>query len=305
MLSNWTRKLSAGFLKRPISLGFLGAINLIRDRARRMPMAGYLLSGRWSFASGVRHSSWGILSVPYQAVGGGAPTRLFSLVPTTDVQIADVWRTAGMRATGSEDVMLRDYFVPFDQALMAQAFVGGGSPGEIADPENELARCPVFRIAALSHPAYTLGAAERSLEIYGEEVVPTRKRYWEGGRLIESATIQMRYAYAVRDLHIANLLANEMVARTVKGLRTSYSLEDRAHITLLSASSIEAAGSVVRQLVRQSGGGIHFTGKELERINRDMSVLLNHSTGDLDFAAESAGRVLLGQGLGKRMDVFF
>jgi GTP cyclohydrolase II len=266
---------------------------------------GYLVSGRWSFASGVHHSSWAVLSVPYQAAPGAPATRLFFLVPKIDLEIGDVWYTAGMRATGSEDIMLRDYFVPRDQALLADAFIGGGSPGQIADPDNELVRCPVFRIAALSHPAYTLGAAERSLEIFAEEVLPKRQRYWGGGALKDSSIVHLRYAYAVRDFHVADLLAKDMVARTVKGLRESYSLEDRAHITLMSASSIEAAGAVVKALVRQSGGSIHFTGKELERINRDMSVLLNHSTGDIDYAAESTGRVLLGQGLGKRIDVFF
>lgn len=305
----YARKLSPKAQRRifetPDFTGICGSNQSHPGSSARDADGGYLLSGRWSFASGVHHSTWAILSVPYQPADGTAPTRLFALVPNSALEVADVWRTAGMRATGSEDVMVRDYFVPSDQALTAQAFVGGGSPGELADPDNELARCPVFRIAALSHPAYTLGAAERSLEIYGTDILPKRKRYWEGGNLIDSATIHMRYAYAVRDLHIASLLATAMVARTIKGLRTSYSLADRAHITLLSASSIEAAGAVVRELVRQSGGSVHFTGKELDRINRDISVLLNHSTGDLDFAAESAGRVLLGQGLGKRMDVFF
>lgn len=266
---------------------------------------GYLVSGTWGFASGVRHSSWASLSVPYTFSSDGAPSRLFFLVPSADLQIGDVWHTAGMRATGSEDVSLKDYFVPYDQALPASAFTGSGSPGELADPDNELVRCPIFRIATLSHPAYTLGAAERCLEIFGDEILPKRKRYWDGGVLRESGTVHMRYAYAVRDFHTADLLAKEMTERTVRGLRSSYSMEDRAHITLLSASSIMAAGEVVKSLIHQSGGSIHFTGNEMERINRDMSVLINHSTGDLDYAAESAGRVLLGQGLGKRIGVFF
>lgn len=265
---------------------------------------GYLLSGRWGFTSGIQHATWTTLSVGIETPPGAPPARLFCLVPVTDVEICDVWFTAGMRATGSNDVVLKDYFVPHDYALTAEVFAGDQSPGALAEPGNLLTRCPVYRIATIAHPAFALGAAERAFEVFGN-LIQKRQRYWGGGALIEAPTVHMLYALAVRDLRIARLLAEDMVARTVAGLDTGYTMEDRAYLTLSSAACIDAAGKVVQELARRSGGSMHFTGHELDRVLRDMSVILNHSTGDLDYAAESVGSVMLGKGLGRRIEIFF
>lgn len=265
---------------------------------------GYRLTGRWGFTSGIHHASWTTVSMPVEQTDGTAAGRLFCLVPAKDVTIVDVWHTAGMKATGSNDIVLDDYFVPADFAMAADVFAGDSSPGILAEPGNLLIRCPLYRIATLAHPAFALGVAERALEVF-ESLIGKRQRYWGGGALVEAPAIHLLFALAVRDLRVARLLGEDLVERTIAGLEQGYSLDDRAYITLSSASSIDAAGSVVRELARRSGGSMHFLGNEMDRILRDMSVLLNHSTGDLDYAAESAGGVMLGQGLGRRSPVFF
>lgn len=75
--------------------------------------------------------------------------------------------------------------------------------------------------------------------------------------------------------------------------------------TTKPAAAVDYAAKVVTDLCRQRGGSMHYLGQELERLNRDMLVLAKHSTGDVNYAAESSGRVLLGQGLQKRSNVFF
>ncbi len=263
---------------------------------------GYRLTGRWGFTSGIHHASWAMLSAPIEGGPGG---RLFCLVPAKDVTLHDVWHTAGMKATGSNDVSVEDYFVPQECTMTADVFIGDSAPGILADPYNVTIRCPMYRIATLAHPAFALGVAERALEVF-KELVGKRKRYWGGDALVEAPTIHMLYALAVCDLRVARLLAEDLVDRTVAGLHASgFSMDDRAYITLSSAASIDASGKVVRELARRSGGSMHFVGVEMDRILRDMSVLLNHSTGDLDYAAESAGSVMLGQGLGRRNAGFF
>ncbi len=82
-------------------------------------------------------------------------------------------------------------------------------------------------------------------------------------------------------------------------------MEDRADLTLLSATAVDWAADVVCDIVRQAGGSIHFEGQELDRINRDMLMLGNHSTGDVNYAEETCGRVLLGLGLEGRIPAFF
>ena len=267
---------------------------------------GYLLTGRWHFVSGVHHASWAALAALLEtAVTDGPPQRIFVIVRTADLTIDDNWHTAGMRATGSNDVTLENFFVPHDQGLNLDLFSSDQAPGVLADPENELNRCPIFRKVTVTHPAYPLGVAERCLEYFATEVAPSRQRYWGGGPLKDSPNMQLRYAEAALDTRIAGLLADDVVNGTIAGLRSGYSLEERAYLTLQSAASIEYAAKAVQTLARRAGGHMHFTGGELDRHLRDISVLINHSTADLDYAKESSGRALLGQGLGTRPEAFF
>jgi 3-hydroxy-9,10-secoandrosta-1,3,5(10)-triene-9,17-dione monooxygenase len=74
---------------------------------------GYRLSGRWPFSSGSTHAEWALVGgmVSSRQPGGAAEKRLF-LVPRSDYQIAENWDTFGLCATGSNDIVIEDMFVP-------------------------------------------------------------------------------------------------------------------------------------------------------------------------------------------------
>src|SRR5919197_2138447 len=65
---------------------------------------GYVLNGRWSWCSGLRHSQWIMIGglVP-QANDPHPDLRLF-LVPTSQLKTSDTWFCAGLSATGSDTV---------------------------------------------------------------------------------------------------------------------------------------------------------------------------------------------------------
>ena len=72
---------------------------------------GYRLSGKWSFSSGCDHGTWALLGGP--AFKDGKPVDFLTyLVPISDYTINDVWRTVGLRGTGSNDIVVDDVFVP-------------------------------------------------------------------------------------------------------------------------------------------------------------------------------------------------
>ena len=62
---------------------------------------GYVLNGRWSFASGVRHSDWISLGalVPSEKEGEPPAHRLLTF-PTSQAVIHDNWHTIGLRGDG-------------------------------------------------------------------------------------------------------------------------------------------------------------------------------------------------------------
>ena len=69
---------------------------------------GYLLSGRWQWGTGVMHADWILLA---GIVEGSGEMRMF-ILPRDEVEIIDTWQVDGMAGTGSNDMQVRDVFVP-------------------------------------------------------------------------------------------------------------------------------------------------------------------------------------------------
>src|SRR3979490_1288090 len=76
---------------------------------------GIRLSGRWRFSSNVDHCDGAILLAMVPAPAGVAP--YFLLVHREQYQIEDTWRTVGLAATGSNDIVVSDALVPAHRML--------------------------------------------------------------------------------------------------------------------------------------------------------------------------------------------
>jgi alkylation response protein AidB-like acyl-CoA dehydrogenase len=89
---------------------------------------GYRVSGRKIFGSGSPAGDLLITSAPYDDPSDG-PVVLHLAVPLAaeGVTVLDNWRTMGMRATGSNDVLLERVFVP-DQAVSLRRPRGSWHP---------------------------------------------------------------------------------------------------------------------------------------------------------------------------------
>src|SRR5262245_24390786 len=79
---------------------------------------GYVVSGRWSYASGVQHCTW-IFTLcnvfdgdQMRRMENGEPEVYVVFVPTTQVIILDTWQVSGLAGTGSQDVEIQREFVP-------------------------------------------------------------------------------------------------------------------------------------------------------------------------------------------------
>ena len=66
---------------------------------------GVRLSGRWSWATGIMAADWVMVGA---LVWSRSDRRIpaLALLPADQVRVEDVWHTAGMRATGSNDVVV-------------------------------------------------------------------------------------------------------------------------------------------------------------------------------------------------------
>jgi indole-3-acetate monooxygenase len=85
---------------------------------------GYLVSGQWTFGSGITHAdviSAGCIvyenGVPVMSDTPGIPAWRVMLAPASAYEIQDTWHTTGLRGTGSNDYRVSNLFVPEDHSF--------------------------------------------------------------------------------------------------------------------------------------------------------------------------------------------
>ncbi len=64
--------------------------------ARRRSKGGYLLKGRWGYATGIFHGDWMLLRAPVSGMGE-KPVVMRFYVPVKSFRILDTWHVAAMR----------------------------------------------------------------------------------------------------------------------------------------------------------------------------------------------------------------
>ncbi|WP_454698574.1 GTP cyclohydrolase II RibA [Arthrobacter humicola] len=290
MLARWPRKVQDEvFAKGAAPLA--AATGAPVGEATRVP-GGYAISGRWTFASGVMHSEWALLAVQHGDV------RLQCLVPVSDVELLDVWHTAGLRGTGSNDVRAEKLFVPDHRALDWALLGAADNPGSRIHPDP-IIHTPMATLLNLVAPAAALGAAEHAVEMFRERVLVRKVKNTLEDRQADSPLAQARFSHAYGLVATARLQWEEAIrVVTASYQRRPMTMTDheRAAYRLSLGLSGEASAEAVRVIMAGSGGSAHRLSNPLQRIQRDVDVLLNHPTLTLDPILEQAGRGLLGLG---------
>jgi GTP cyclohydrolase II len=290
MLARWPRRVQDEvFASGPAPLA--AATSAPVGTARKVP-GGFSISGHWSFASGVMHSEWALLSVDYDGA------RVQCLVPVAELELLDVWHTDGLRGTGSNDLRTEDLFVPEHRAMDWALLSAADNPGSLIH-EDPMIRTPMATLLNLVAPAAALGAAEYAVGVFREQMLVRKVKNTADNRQADSPLAQARYSKAFGLVATARLHWQDAVRTVAESHRRRPSAltdEERAGYRLSLALSGAAAEEAVRLAVAGSGGSAHRLSHPLQRIQRDVNVLLNHPTLSLDPILEQAGRGLLGIG---------
>lgn len=260
--------------------------------AEKVP-GGFLISGRWSFASAVMHSEWALLAVQHDNV------RLQCLVPVAEVEVRDAWHTAGLRGTGSNDIHAQKLFVPAHRTLDWTLLAAAKNPGSKIH-QDPIIHTPMATLLNIVAPSAALGAAEHALELFREQMMTRKVKNALENRQADSPLAQARFSQAYGLVATARLHwaeATGVVAASYQRQPSMLTEEERAQYRLSLALSGEASAQAISLIMAGSGGNAHRLSHPLQRIQRDVSVLLNHPTLAMDPILEQAGRGLLGLGL--------
>src|ERR1700684_3313198 len=134
-------------------------------RARKVD-GGYVLRGSWPFSSGVDSCDWNMLAsvVSSDDEADGIQYRIF-LLNKANYRIRDTWNATGLRGTGSNDVDVKDAFIPEEMTLAVGDLDAAPTPGGVVNP-NALYALPVFSLFPFVLSGVALGNAQACLDDY-------------------------------------------------------------------------------------------------------------------------------------------
>jgi alkylation response protein AidB-like acyl-CoA dehydrogenase len=258
---------------------------------------GYVVNGRWRFASGSEHSPWlGGHCAVIEADGKarldphGRPIMRTVLFRKEKATFTDIWHVLGLRGTASNAYEVKDLFVPEAYSTWRDSV-----PDRRGD--EPLARIPLLTLYGMGFSGVALGLARASLEAFKTLAATKKPSPMHGSPvpLREHPVIQARVAEATGQLQSARAYLLDMLrvfwaAATAK---RAVSLEQRAQLRIAITGSMEQASRVVDFAFRTAGADAIFQGSPFERRFRDMHTVTAQGQAHLS-NFEGAGQALFG-----------
>ena len=266
-------------------------------KARRVE-GGYMLTGRWSFCSGCRHTAW---TIPGSMCIGpdGEPDMLLPLVPTSEFEILDDWAVSGMKATGSNTVQLvNEVFVPEHRVIRMKDANAGNWPctpplGQVLFLNNFL------DYTTLLSGSTPLGMAKGALDYYMERlgkrgIVGTDYKVQSDAPITH---LQLVEATARIDAAERLLTAdcNELDRRAAAGEPSDDLFQTKLKFDV--AMSVRGCCEAIEILHRGSGASTIHEANPIQRYARDVRVATVHAHLNYETCAENYGRALTGKPL--------
>lgn len=256
---------------------------------------GYRISGRWSFSSGCDHCQWVFLGglVPPEVEGKPPEMRTF-LVPRSDYRIDDNWHVAGLKGTGSKDIVVENAFVPEHRTHKLIDGFKRQSPGNAVNP-SPLYRLPFGQIFVRSVSTSAIGAAQGALDAF-LEIAAKRVAASDGAKVSEDPTTQTVCARAATlvDETRAVLRRNFEEMMTLVREGKDIAIDRRVRFRHDSAMAVVKSVEAVDLLFTASGGRAIFLGSPLLRYFLDVHAARAHYANNPDKPARNLGAVMLG-----------
>ena len=258
---------------------------------------GYKLTGRWSFSSGCDHCRGVMLGATCGSRDiGGTQVRDFRsfLLMRDQYRIDDNWHVAGLKGTGSKDIVVDEAFVPdyrtqshLDYAMNLPL------PGQKLN-DGPLYRMPWSVVFNMALAAAVLGSAAGFIDTWIEA---TRDRKLGlGGRAADDALIQERLARALWNLDASTtrVRADAIELWQMAEAREAASMAQRARVRWNMNRGCELVAESVTGLFRAASGRSIFLDQPLQHRFQDLQAALAHAYLVPDSLAKAVGGTILG-----------
>jgi len=255
-----------------------------RGRAVQAP-GGWRISGRWNFVSGCTAANKWVLN---NVVKASSPIELCFAVMDADPQfIEDTWHTVGLRGTGSNDVVLEDFFV--DEAWC----------GVVPNNSLPLPDLPFYRLpSALRFPfpktGVASGLARRAITDF--KLLAGAKQPLNSKRpLHERPDAAAAIARAEALAGAGQSWVHEQLDSIWEAAKSGEPVDADLHarVRLACSWSVQNSISAIQHLVDAAGSTANFEASGLMGLLDDARAVAGHFMVG-SYQIDTAGRVLLG-----------
>ena len=256
---------------------------------------GFIVNGRWPFASGCQHAAWMIGHFIIfdgdspRLQSDGLPETRFGFLPADQCEIIDTWTTTGLRGSGSHDWTVKDRFIPEARTfnLFAPTLYRKG-------PLYTLPNLLLYKAAGV-----VLGIARGAIDDFvalAQHKPLTFKSPSVGKSMLRDETYaQSTAAQAEAMVSSARGFVFEAVGdmwnTLLAGDFPSNEQRARARLAMVHASTV--CTQAVELIYKANGGSSVYSGNPFDRRLRDIQAVNQHAVFSLK-TWEVTGRVLLG-----------
>ncbi|MEM6805936.1 MAG: acyl-CoA dehydrogenase family protein [Bacteroidota bacterium] len=236
-------------------------------RAKKVE-GGIVVSGKWSWGSGISHCSHIVGGCLLMPEGEGRPRSVLAYFDPKDVEFIDNWQVLGLQGSNSIDYTVRDLFVPdahwidfpvsqpvIDETLYHFSFLGALASG----------------VASVG-----LGLGQRALD----EIVNLSKSKKPNGAartLAERPVVHVKLAKMKARLQSARLLLHDAVrANWEDAENRSPNKTNRSELRVAASFAATTACEVVEEAYKLGGGSTVWDGVKLQELLRDVYMVTQH-----------------------------
>lgn len=295
--STWTASLASDELQDEIfgaGVPRLCAVFGPPGKAKPVP-GGYRVSGRWPYASGFRHASWGQWAVLIEDGEGPPRPGNFCFIPTAELRLENTWSTVALQATGSDTAVAEDIFVPAHRMVLSSMPLGSNDnrPHRNGAPSD---LWPITPFVGRTGIGQAIGIAEAMLE----EVIaaaPTRPiAATTFARKADSQVIQRDIGEFATRIRTARLLAEQAAGEIDTAVlnRCPLTTEQRAASKAMGGFAMKLLEETSQGLMLIAGSSAFSRDSILSRFWRDLAMVARHVQNSPNLGFETYGRSLLG-----------
>jgi 3-hydroxy-9,10-secoandrosta-1,3,5(10)-triene-9,17-dione monooxygenase len=255
---------------------------------------GFRLSGRWGFSSGCEYCDWVLLGSLIFSKDGPPEMRTF-LVPRKDYKILDNWHTFGLQATGSQDIVVENAFVPDYRTHKAIDGFMCANPGQAVNT-GPLYKLPWAQVFVRSVSTAAIGATQGALNAFtdiGKKRVSTNtgKATKQDMSAILAAARTQSAIDEMKTLLYRNF--DEMMAAMRAG--GELSLEQRVRYRYQSSQIGRRCADLIDELMPLLGGRAIYTDSPIIRFWLDANAARAHVANDPNLIGSTLGGMYMGE----------